>query len=463
MRYALALWLALCGSATAQVGQVPMFTQNASAAHSIAFTTFVNGPISSTVAGSGTYTGTAPTSITAATYGGTTCTGSSTVTGFSAGGGTWSATFSTPSVACTGNLAITDNLGDSSTSPNVAMGFPGDIVSSAAFWGGMRAYNSTLATSGTTFAVQLTKVINSVSCDILLTNKGALGVTVATCNSSTQGGLTPTAFAGTDATGNATSAGTAVALTGLSSAAHQGDVITGTGFLGSYCVSVGALVAGAQTCTTNTSQSIGVSEPVTLTNALLCNRVYDQTIAANVGFTTIVNNAYFIPTGGASATTPWCATDGTSGFSETLAGGNVGPPATVSTVNFRRSGTVSAAMVQNGNGGGANFTGLVYNAANSVVIFAGSVTASVTAADQVWHAFQGVINGSSSSIMVDGTLTSSLVAGAQGFFALAGFNVIPNGTGGAIGGGTEWGIWSGAISSGNQSLINANQHAYWGY
>lgn len=451
------LALLIAGAAQAQPRLLQAHTI---AGHSIAFTTCSNGPISSTLACSGTYAGTPPTSISTATFGGATCTGSSTVTGFTnnSGSGIWNATFSTPAGACTGNVAILDSNGDPATSTIFAVGFPGDIDSTWAFWGGMRAYNSTLATGGTTFAVQLTKVVGGINCDILLTNKGSLGLTVATCNGSTQGGLTPTAFAGTDATGTGSIAsnGAGVPASLTFTGGHVGDVVTGgTTAPGTFILSGTSpnwLVWPPQTV---------ASATLTLTNALLCNRVYDQTIASNVGFTTIVNNVYFVPTGGMSATTPWCATDGTSGFTETLAGGNVGPPVSVSTVNFRRSGTVSAAMFQNGNGGGANFTGLVYNAANVVVLYAGAVTANVTATDQVWHAFQGVFNGSSSSIMVDGTLTSSLVAGAQGLFALVGFNVMPNGTGGTIGGGTEWGIRNGALSSGDQALVDANQRAWW--
>lgn len=92
---------------------------------SIAFTTLANGTIGgSPIAGSGTYVGTAPSSISSATWGGTGCSGSSTVTSFSAGSGTWSANFSVPGSGAGGstcNIAIADNLGDSATSPNVTV------------------------------------------------------------------------------------------------------------------------------------------------------------------------------------------------------------------------------------------------------------------------------------------------------------------------------------------------------
>lgn len=87
----------------------------------IAWTSLAAGFVNSTAAGSGTYGGTAPSSISAAMWGGA-CSGSSTVTGFSAGSGTWSATFSTPSSAGSGcTIAITDNRGATGTSSGVTI------------------------------------------------------------------------------------------------------------------------------------------------------------------------------------------------------------------------------------------------------------------------------------------------------------------------------------------------------
>lgn len=88
----------------------------------LAFTALANGTVGgSPIAGSGTYTGTAPTSISSATWTG--CGGgSSTPAGFSAATGTWSATFTVPGSSGSGcTIAITDNRTDTATSPGVTI------------------------------------------------------------------------------------------------------------------------------------------------------------------------------------------------------------------------------------------------------------------------------------------------------------------------------------------------------
>lgn len=91
--------------------------QKVAVANTLAFTSLPNGATSSTVACSGTYTGTAPSSFTSATYGGG-LSGSPTLTGVTFSGGTWSATCPTPSGAGTGTLAVTTNLSTTATSPS---------------------------------------------------------------------------------------------------------------------------------------------------------------------------------------------------------------------------------------------------------------------------------------------------------------------------------------------------------
>ncbi len=116
--------------------------------HSIAFTALANGTAGgSPIAGSGTYAGTAPSSLSSATWGGG-CSGSSTPASFSASSGTWSATFTVPvssGFGCT--IAIADNLGDSATSPGVTItGVSNSITLSCP---GTASTSATLACSGT--------------------------------------------------------------------------------------------------------------------------------------------------------------------------------------------------------------------------------------------------------------------------------------------------------------------------
>lgn len=77
------------------------------------------------------------------------------------------------------------------------------------------------------------------------------------------------------------------------------------------------------------------------------------------------------------------------------------------------------------------------------------------------HAIQAVFNGASSSAYVDGTSTS-VSPGTSGMVTL----ILGSDSGGTdfltgtIG---EVGLWAAAFSAGNQSAMNANQHAWYGF
>lgn len=119
LAFALCLLVAPAFAAWHSVLQVSVGSAPATA---IAFSTLANGTVGgAAIAGSGTYTGTAPSSLSSATWGGG-CSGSSTVGSFSASAGSWSATFTVPGSSGSGcTIAITDNLGDSATSPGVTI------------------------------------------------------------------------------------------------------------------------------------------------------------------------------------------------------------------------------------------------------------------------------------------------------------------------------------------------------
>ncbi|SRR5229473_165653 len=110
----------------------------------------------------------------------------------------------------------------------------------------------------------------------------------------------------------------------------------------------------------------------------------------------------------------------------------------------------------------SNTTGMAGDGTNSFTLYAGN-TNDVTAANNAYHAVQGLFNGVSSSIQIDGTLTTGQNAGAQTASAQ------PVIGGGNSGGGfpfpgniLEVGIWSGDQSS-HFSAMNSNQHTYWGF
>lgn len=131
-RWFLVAALLFAGPAQAQISLTGAGVGGASpssVAPLLAFTALANGTLGgSPIAGSGTYTGTAPTSIFSATWTG--CGGgSSTPAGFSAAAGTWSATFTVPGSAGSGcTLFITDNRSDTAPSPGVTISSSGITV-----------------------------------------------------------------------------------------------------------------------------------------------------------------------------------------------------------------------------------------------------------------------------------------------------------------------------------------------
>lgn len=313
---------------------------------------------------------------------------------------------------------------------------PGDIVSSAVGFYGGRAYSAAVAATGTQKGYRVRRASDNTESDILILTTGYLDTAAAT------------SFAGTDATGNATSSGTTVALTGLSGAAHAGDTITGAGFVGSYCVSVGALVAGAQTCTSNTSQSIGVSEPVTLTWGLYITKAYNQSggSAPDLAQATAGKQPQLFVSGSYSLMR--FVYTASQELDATLAG-SISQPYTASSVALCTCADPARAFAA------ATFElllvsgGLAKTYAGS--FFSGSATAVAT-----WYAFQAVFNGASSIIYVN----SSSTTGNPGASA--------SGTNLSVGQGytqmfdgdvREFGIWASAFSGANNISMEANQRS----
>lgn len=328
---------------------------------------------------------------------------------------------------------------------------PGDIVSGATFWGGLRAYSGAVAATGTQKSVNVRRASDNSAQDILILTSGALDTASA---------LT---FAGTDTSGNATSSGTSVALTGLASAAHVGSTITGSGFIGSYCVAVGSLVAGAQTVTTNTSQSIGVSEPVTLTWGLFVTKLYDQSgNARDASQATAANQPQLLLTGGTSSTLPTMVfTHGSVQYLQTGTISSVTQPHTYSVVYKRTTVAANSTVISSYNGSGS--TVLLTGTSDIVDLYAGN-TLGVAAVENTWHAVQAVANGINSVIRSDGTETAG-DAGSSATFTAIGIGNDPNNAfGWALNGAiSEAALWPVGFSPGNRTAVNSNQHSYWGF
>lgn len=95
--------------------------------------------------------------------------------------------------------------------------------------------------------------------------------------------------------------------------------------------------------------------------------------------------------------------------------------------------------------------------ANTITLNAGN-DLSATAADSAWHAAQGLINGSSSALFIDGTNTT----GNAGTNTFGGGEFGLSGTPGLIGNWREDGWWA-ANTSANAAAITTNQRLFWGF
>lgn len=105
-----------------------------------------------------------------------------------------------------------------------------------------------------------------------------------------------------------------------------------------------------------------------------------------------------------------------------------------------------------------------YDTASATFIYAGSISSDVTVSDSALHALQGVYNGSSSIIVVDGTASTGLNAGTGTTdttgYALGARNNGSNGLSGANA--MEAGVWPIGFNSTQYGNLHTNMSGYWG-
>ena len=135
--------------------------------------------------------------------------------------------------------------------------------------------------------------------------------------------------------------------------------------------------------------------------------------------------------------------------------------------------TFSAVAKRTGNFGAQNaifsqYTGnspvfYFFSGANVVALYAGvGGSMTVGAADNSWHAIQALVNGRASSLAIDGSTTGGALINNGASTSLA-VGAYPGGSNTLFGFMAEGGYWASAVSSGNQSSMNSNQHSYWGF
>jgi hypothetical protein len=262
---------------------------------------------------------------------------------------------------------------------------PGDVVGSASFWVGLRAYSLAKATANAP-AIKIVRSSDSHSCDVLLATTGGLG---NTGNCSTGG-----------------ENGTAVAT---------------------WC--------NATTC------KIDI--------------FYDQIGAAN--FTANNSGTRATLTFNCINTTLPCADFGAGVSFYGGANASVSQPLTESFVAIRTGAFTS----QNDILTLAN--GTFFDAANNRVgAFFGASTSTV-ASDNAWHAFQTVVNSTSSIQAVDATQTTGLSMGNNATGASIWLGTQSSGGNNPLNGKiTEAGVWATNFSGAQMTNMCNNQFTYWG-
>lgn len=139
-------------------------------------------------------------------------------------------------------------------------------------------------------------------------------------------------------------------------------------------------------------------------------------------------------------------------------GASISQPYSISAVSKRTGMTTSFNSILTGGGFGLYHAPSVDNC----IIYAGSVSSNVSAADNTAHTLQAVLNGSSSILMVDGADTTGLAAGASAFGTTVSIGDNAAAANGLHGDATEAGVMTGSFSGTNRTDLDANQSAYWG-
>lgn len=121
-------------------------------------------------------------------------------------------------------------------------------------------------------------------------------------------------------------------------------------------------------------------------------------------------------------------------------------------------------IISNDSAGSPCALDFISNAGSATVqLYAGSAALSA-AALATWYAIQGVANGGSSVLYVNGSQSTGLNASTNTFANTQGMIIGDDAFGnfydGII---AEVGLWGSGFSTGNQSSMNSNQRTYWGF
>lgn len=326
---------------------------------------------------------------------------------------------------------------------------PGDIVSGATAWYGLRGYSAAVAATGTQKAINVRRQSDNATSDIVILTNGNLDVATAA------------SFAGTDATCTGTIASTTLTCASASSTPNANDPVSGTGITQpAYIVSCGTFTAGAGTCTLNAAQTVSVAETITMQVALFVTKWYDQSGALNcsaapcdITQTTAANQPQLLLK--CLGSNPCVYGAGSSWLIYGLT--STSQPLTVSTV-AERTGNFTAQNFIFSGGDGTMFG----PAANQVSQFY-NIFPNAVVSDSVPHALAFIGNGASSNIYVDG-VSNVGSAGSGAFPATPSAGVLARGDGNSAMTGYifEVGLWPSAFTTPQATNSCNNQFVYYG-
>lgn len=311
---------------------------------------------------------------------------------------------------------------------------PGDIVSGATAWYGLRAYSAAVAATGTQKAVNVRRASDNATQDILILTGGALDI--ASANT----------FATVDATGTGSISGTTLTFTG----GHVGDTVTGgTTAPGTYIVS-----GSSPTWTVFPSQTVA-SAALTLQFGLYVTTWYDQSgNSKNAVQATAGSQPQLIPGVKNGLPCAYMFSGATTRLLTATLGGTVAQPYSISVVS-ERAALISAndGLFQDGS------NAVNYGGANALLVFAGGSVVGPAASDGAFHALNIVLNGASSVASVDGGTAAIATVGTSAWGATIILGEPSHPLNGYIG---EAGLWPSGFTPTQYGNMHTNQSAYWG-
>ena len=332
---------------------------------------------------------------------------------------------------------------------------PGDIVASATAWYGLRAYNAAIVTTGTQALVNLRRSSDNHTCDIIVMASGGLGNT-GNCSTGGENGTALGTWALRGSFTGTAASSTTMTTTGDSCVATAGDQVTWSGSSGYVTISsVTSCSAGVGSYVLSASKTFSAAS-VTDYIPTYVPTWYDQTgNGHNVTQATTASQPAFV----FSCIGALPCLSNLAGSSVNLECAACLTPATgvgtLSTV-AERWGSVSTGDLIRENSGNNRLS--VVGSANTWETRTSSQTLTGTANDLAWHAANGVFNGASSILNIDGTETTGTLTGSTSTG-----NIVIVTTAGSGSYQSEAGIWDNtAFSSGQRTNMCHNQYTYWG-